>query len=88
MTWKVTDLLIGVNMEKYRQRLRRINRPVMRPLEMLALELHVREALRSRGVDPFSVDIQGEFMDFADPMLTYGENKTIMDDMISKGRLP
>lgn len=87
MTFKVTDLLVGVNMAKYRQRLRRINRPVMRPLEMLALELHVREALRARGLDPFSVDIQGQFMDFVDPMLTYGENKTIMDEMISGRRM-
>lgn len=87
MTFKVTDLLVGVNMTKYRQRLRRINRPVMRPLEMLALELHVREALRVRGLDPFSVDIDSQFMDFVDPMLTYAENKTIMDEMISGRRM-
>jgi len=87
MTFKVTDLLVGVDLSKYRKRLDRLHRPTMNLIQMLALELHVREALRARDVDPFSIDIQGEFMDSVDPTLTYAENKLIMDEMISGRRM-
>jgi hypothetical protein len=79
----VTDLLIGVNKEKYRKRVNRLHRPEMTALKMLALEIHVREKLRARGVDPGAVDIDGQFLDHVDPRLSYYENKRMMDDRLS-----
>jgi hypothetical protein len=88
MTFKVTDLLVGVDLSKYRKRLDRLHHPAMNPIQMLALEIHVRQRLKELGRDCFNVDVEGEFLDHADPMLTYAENKTIMDEMISGRRLP
>ena len=79
----VTDMLIGLNKEKYRKRVNRLNRPEMTALKMLALEIHVRETLRARGVDPGAVDIDGQFLDHVDPGLSYYENKWMMDDRLS-----
>ena len=87
MTFKVTDLLVGVDLSKYRKRLDRLHRPAMNLIQMLALEIHVRQRLKELGCDCFNVDVEGEFLDHVDPMLTYAENKTIMDEMISGRRM-
>ena len=80
----VTDLLNGINKDKYHRRLNRIHdKLAMNPLEWLALEIHVREKLRARGVDPGTVDIDGQFLDHVDPGLSYYENKRMMDDRLS-----
>ena len=80
----VTDLLNGINMDKYHRRLNRIHdKLTINPLELLALEIHVREKLRARGVDPGAVDIDGQFLDYVDPRLSYYENKRMMDDRLS-----
>jgi len=87
MTFKVTDLLVGVDLSKYRKRLDRLHRPVMNPIQMLALEIHVRQRLKELDRDSYNIDVEGEFLDHVDPMLTYDENKTIMDNMISGRRM-
>jgi hypothetical protein len=79
----VTDLLICVNLDKYRKRVSRLHRPAMSAIQMLALEIHVREKLRARGVDPGAVDVDGQFLDYVDPRLSYYENKWMMDDRLS-----
>ena len=87
MTFKVTDLLVGVNMAKYRKRLDRLHCPAMNLIDMLALEIHVRQRLRELGCDKFNVDVDGEFLDHVDPMLTYAENKALMEERLQGGRL-
>ena len=75
----ITDLLIGVNMTKYRKRISRVHKPAMSVIQLLALEIFVRESLKKSGVDPDSVDVDGAFMDNVDPSLTYGENKALIE---------
>ena len=74
----ITDLLVGVNMDKYRKRIDGIHRPAMSVIQLLALEIFVRESLKRSGVDPDSVDVEGAFMDNVDPSLSYAENKSLM----------
>lgn len=81
---KVTDLLIGINLDKYRNRARFSD--TVSCLQMLALEIHVREELAKRGIDPFSVDVQASFMDHVDMTLSYAENKAIMGELLSGRR--
>ena len=78
----ITDLLIGVNMTKYRRRISRVHRPAMSVIQLLALEIFVRESLKKSGVDPDSVDVDGAFMDNVDPSLSYAENKSLMQARI------
>ena len=80
----VTDLLNGINMDKYHRRLNRFpGKLIINPLELLALEIHVREKLRATGVDPVAVDIDGQFLDYVHLRLSYYENKRMMDDRLS-----
>ena len=79
----VTDLLNGINMDKYRRLNRIHDNLAINPLELLALEIHVREKLRATGVDPVAVDIDGQFLDYVDLRLSYYENKRMMDDRLS-----
>ena len=79
----MTELLSGIRMSKYSERLRRVHKPAMSVLEMLALEIHVRESLRKLGLDGFCVDIEGQFLDHVDPSLGYWENKALMDELLS-----
>jgi hypothetical protein len=85
--FKVTDLLVGVDLSKYRKRLDRLHRPAMNPIQMLALEIHVRQRLKELGRDCFNVDVEGEFLDHVDPMLTYAENKALMDERLKGVKL-
>ena len=85
MTSMITDLLIGVNMTKYRRRISRVHRPAMSVIQLLALEIFVRESLKRSGVDPDSVDVEGAFMDNVDPSLSYSENKTIVEELLRRG---
>jgi len=84
MLWKVTDQLKGVNMEKYRRRLSRIHRSALNPIQLLALELYVRQRLKELGLLDL-VDVDGQFLDHIDPSLSYDENKAKMDDLL-RGR--
>ena len=86
MTFKVTDLLLDVDLSKYRKRLDRLHRPAMNPIQMLALEIHVRQRLRELGRDCFNIDVEGEFLDFIDPALSYAENKAILDRILGGRR--
>jgi len=83
LAFKVTELLIGIRMSKYGERLRRVHEPAISVLEMLALEIHVRENLRKLGLDGFCVDVDGQFLDHVDPSLGYWENKAVMDELLS-----
>jgi hypothetical protein len=87
LTFKVTDLLVGVDLAKYRKRLDRFHRPAMNPIQMLALEIHVRQRLKELDLDRFNVDVEGEFLDHVDPMLSYAENKALMDERLKGVRL-
>jgi hypothetical protein len=79
---QVTDQLKGVCMEKYRRRLSRIHRPALNQIQLLALELYVRQRLREEGrLD--SIDVDGQFLDHIDPSLSYDENKAKMDGLIT-----
>ena len=81
MTWKVTDQLKGVCMDKYRRRLSRIHRPKLNQVELLALELHVRHTLKERG-ELECHDIDAEFLDHIDVQCNYDENKAKMDELL------
>jgi hypothetical protein len=79
---KVTDQLKGVCMEKYRRRLSRIHRPALNQIQLLALELYVRQQLKEQGrLD--CVDVDSQFLDHIDLTCTYDENKTKMDELLS-----
>jgi hypothetical protein len=80
--WKVTDQLRGVRMDKYRKRLSRVHHPKLNQVELLALELHVRQSLRERG-EIECHDVDGEFLDHIYPSCSYGENKDKMDRLLS-----
>lgn len=79
---KITDLLVGVNLKKYRKRLDRIHRTRLSLLQLLALEIYVRERLKKEGrLD--SVDVDAQFLDHIDMMCSYDENKDKMDRLLS-----
>jgi len=59
----------------------------MNPIQMLALEIHVRQRLKELDLDRFNVDVEGQFLDHVDPMLTYAENKALMDERLNGVRL-
>jgi hypothetical protein len=79
---KITDLLVGVNLNKYRKRLDRIHRTRLSLLQLLALEIYLRERLKKEGrLD--SVDVDAQFLDHIDPTCSYDENKDKMDELLS-----
>ncbi len=78
---KVTDLLKGVDMEKYRRRLSHVVHPKINQLQALALEIHVRETLRKQG-RLGGVDVDTEFLDHINWNLSYEENLAKMDQML------
>jgi hypothetical protein len=79
---RITDLLKGIDMEKYRRRFDRIHGRKMMPLQVLALEIHVREELRKQG-RLGSVDVQAEFLDLIDWGGTYEENYERMERLLT-----
>ena len=79
---KVTDQLKGVCMDKYRRRLSRVHRPSLNQIQLLALELYVRQQLKDQGrLD--CVDVDGQFLDHIDLTCNYDENKSKMDELLS-----
>jgi hypothetical protein len=79
---RVTDQLKGVCMQKYRRRLSRIHRPSLNQIQLLALELYVRQQLKDQGrLD--CVDVDGQFLDHIDLTCNYDENKAKMDELLS-----
>jgi hypothetical protein len=79
---KITDLLVGVNLNKYRKRLDRIHRTRLSLLQLLALEIYVRERLKKEGrLD--SIDVDAQFLDHIDMTCSYDENKDKMDRLLS-----
>jgi hypothetical protein len=82
MPWKVVDQLKGVCMEKYRRRPNLVHQAKLNPIQLLALELYVRQRLLEEGrLD--SVDVDAQFLDHIDLTGTYDENKTKMDELLS-----
>ena len=77
---KITDLLKGIDMNKYRRRLDKVHGAKLTPLQLLALEIHVREELKHLGGDP---DEAAGIMDYVDLTLTYDEAKQKVDERLS-----
>lgn len=69
-------------MEKYRRRLSRIHRPALNPIQLLALELYLRQRLKELGLLDL-VDVDGQFLDHIDPACSYDENKAKVDRLLS-----
>jgi len=72
-----------IDLSKYRKPLSKVNPPKTTPFEVLQLERHIRSELRKQGIADTGVDIQGEFLDQVDSSLSYEENRSKMDRLLT-----